>query len=178
MSADPIEPDTKDWTWTTVRACPECGFDASTIPPAGVLEQIQTLTVPWERILAAPGVRHRPAPHTWSPLEYGCHVSEVLEVFAGRFTLVQTQDTPTLPNWDQDAAAVRGEYAAQDPALVAQQIAGRGRALLAVLASFAGADWERRTRRSDGAEFTALSLARYLVHDLAHHLHDVGADHD
>lgn len=24
-----IVPDTKDWTWVLERACPECGFDAS-----------------------------------------------------------------------------------------------------------------------------------------------------
>jgi len=30
--------------------------------------------------------------------------------------------------------------------------------------------------RSDGATFTALTLGRYLLHDLAHHLHDVGLD--
>lgn len=176
MSADPIEPDTKDWTWTALRACQDCGFDASAIAPADVAVQVHELTAPWERVLAAPGVRQRPEPTTWSPLEYACHVSEVLEVFAGRFTLIRTQADPSLPNWDQDAAAVRGGYSAQDPGAVAHQIPDRVETLQAALAPFEGADWERAARRSDGAEFTALSLARYLAHDLAHHLHDVGAD--
>lgn len=176
MSADPIEPDTKDWTWTTRRACQECGFDASGLAPSDLVEQIRRLTAPWQQVLAGSDVRRRPAPTTWSPLEYGCHVSEVLEVFAGRFRLVRTEDTPTLPNWDQDAAAVRGEYSAQDPDQVAQEIPGRLEALVSELARFDVDDWPRATRRSDGAEFTALSLARYLVHDLAHHLHDVGVD--
>lgn len=34
--------------------------------------------------------------------------------------------------------------------------------------------WGRAATRSDGARFTIESLARYLVHDPVHHLHDVG----
>ena len=37
-----------------------------------------------------------------------------------------------------------------------------------------GGQWARTGVRSDGAHFTVESLARYLVHDLVHHLHDVG----
>ena len=29
----PIVPDDKDWTWVLERPCPECGFDAATVPP-------------------------------------------------------------------------------------------------------------------------------------------------
>lgn len=32
----PITPDTKNWTWVTERACPECGFDGSRLDPATV----------------------------------------------------------------------------------------------------------------------------------------------
>ena len=28
-----IVPDDKDWTWVLQRECPECGFDASSLPP-------------------------------------------------------------------------------------------------------------------------------------------------
>ena len=34
-------------------------------------------------------------------------------------------------------------------------------------------DWSRTGRRSDGAAFTVSSFARYFLHDLVHHLHDV-----
>ncbi|MGE3835206.1 MAG: DinB family protein, partial [Acidimicrobiia bacterium] len=33
-----IVPETKSWTWVLDRPCPECGFDASTCPPAAVAE--------------------------------------------------------------------------------------------------------------------------------------------
>lgn len=197
MSEDPIVPDIKDWTWTTQRRCQECGFDASGVAATELPGLLSALTAPWPEVLSRSEVRQRPAPTTWSPLEYGCHIHEVLDVFAGRFELILAQDNPTLPNWDQDAASLAANYAGQGPATIAEEIPGRTAALLAVLARYAddrgSADvqdpyekmgtayktpmllWGRRARRSDGAEFTALSLARYLAHDLAHHLQDAGA---
>ena len=37
------------------------------------------------------------------------------------------------------------------------------------------AQWQRPGQRSDGASFTVATLARYYLHDLVHHRHDVGA---
>ena len=36
-------------------------------------------------------------------------------------------------------------------------------------------DWSRPGLRSNGSRFTIDSLGRYFLHDLRHHLHDVGA---
>jgi len=38
-----------------------------------------------------------------------------------------------------------------------------------------GESWQRTGRRSDGASFTVDTFARYFLHDIVHHLHDVGA---
>jgi hypothetical protein len=35
--------------------------------------------------------------------------------------------------------------------------------------------FERPGRRSNGSVFTVRTLGQYFAHDLAHHLHDVGA---
>ena len=35
--------------------------------------------------------------------------------------------------------------------------------------------WGRSGRRSNGSEFTVLTLGQYFLHDVVHHLHDVGA---
>ncbi len=41
-----------------------------------------------------------------------------------------------------------------------------------------GSQWQRTGSRSDGARFTIESFARYLIHDVIHHLYDVtGARH-
>ena len=170
--ADPIMPDTKDWTWTTQRSCAGCGFDASTVAADQLPELVRALTRPWARVAL---LHERPEPSTWSPLEYACHVHDVLEVFAGRFELILAEEDPLLPNWDQDQAAITGAYPAQEPAEVGAGISTWTEALVEQLRRYQGSDWDRSTRRSDGASFTALTLGRYLAHDLAHHLHDVGA---
>ncbi|MCK0114118.1 DinB family protein [Ornithinimicrobium sp. F0845] len=201
MTEEAIEPDTKDWTWTVERVCPECGFDASQVQASELPSVIRGVTAPWGQRLAAADARQRPVPTTWSPLEYACHIHEVLEVFRGRFELILAEDNPSLPNWDQDAAATEGKYAEADLERVAREIPERAEELVHVLAAFAtsgpadqgvephdgsaeeGSEtttrtgrWERTAVRSDGASFTALTLGRYLVHDLAHHLYDVGLD--
>jgi hypothetical protein len=75
-------------------------------------------------VLTGPGdPRLRPDPGTWSALEYGCHVRDVLRLYEERLTLMLTRDGPQFLNWDQGATAVEGRYGAQDAAVVAGELA-------------------------------------------------------
>ena len=42
-----------------------------------------------------------------------------------------------------------------------------------VLDSVGPDEWQRPGRRSNGSAFTVDTLARYLLHDVVHHVHDV-----
>ncbi|MFT4189403.1 MAG: DinB family protein [Aeromicrobium sp.] len=170
-----IEPDDKDWTWVLREPCQECGFDAAATDPASVGSGLAGQAAAWRRVLERPDARERRRPDRWSDLEYACHVRDVLTIFTGRFEQVLTEDPARFANWDQDVAAIEGDYAHADPASVAGEIDVEAARLAAVLARVDGADWERRALRSNGSEFTAATLAQYLQHDLAHHLVDVGA---
>src|SRR6266568_5137889 len=118
-----ITPDTKDWTWVLDRPCPECGFDTQGFPVEAVPGMILANAAAWKDALAGPDdPRTRPAPDKWSPLEYGCHVRDVLRLYDQRLELMLTEDDPLFPNWDQDATAVADRYAQQDPAAVAAQL--------------------------------------------------------
>lgn len=172
---DGIVPDTKDWTWTLERPCPDCGFDAASLVPESVADLTIELTVPWREVLAREGVATRPSPGVWSPLEYACHVRDVCRVFDGRVRLMLEQDEPTFPDWDQDATAVQEGYGAQVPSVVAHGLAAAASSVSARFAAVSAAQWSRPGRRSNGSEFTVESLGRYFLHDLAHHLVDVGA---
>ena len=176
MTADDgIEPDTKDWTWVLQRACPECGQDVSSVPGPEVPARLRQAAEQWHELLnSGRDVRTRPGPGTWSPLEYACHARDVFVVFDRRFAQLLEQDRPRFANWDQDASAVQGRYAEQDPAVVADEVPATGRVLTDRLAAVRPEQWAREGRRSDGAEFTTETLARYLLHDVLHHLHDVG----
>jgi hypothetical protein len=177
-----ISPDTKDWTWVLRRPCPECGVDVSALDVRGTGALTRRLCVAWAAVLregagaagGPAGVAVRPAPGRWSPLEYGCHVRDVLRVFGERLGLMLAGDGPDFPNWDQDATAVEQRYDEQDPDRVAGELVAAGTALADGFDAVAGDGWSRTGHRSDGAVFTVDSFARYFVHDPLHHLWDVG----
>lgn len=178
------EPDDKDWTWVLERRCPECGYDAAQLPAPGpalgdaLARLVRGTTAAWSVALAAGDVTVRPAPRTWSPLEYACHVRDVHRVFDERLALMLAGgagDAPTFANWDQDETARTGAYGSQDPVEVevalieaAGQVAGR-------YAAVPDDAWGRRGVRSNGSEFTVATLGAYHLHDVVHHLHDVGS---
>ncbi len=168
--------DTKDWTWTLERRCPECGEDASRIQPEQVPGLIRDCAAQWQKVLSAGGrLRDRPQPGVWSPLEYACHVRDVLRLFDHRLELMLTRDDPVFDDWDQDDAARRGRYPEQDPQQVALDIVDAASTLADRFTSVPAQEgqWERPGRRNDGVRFTVITLARYLLHELVHHLHDV-----
>jgi hypothetical protein len=167
-----IEPDTKDWTWVLERPCPDCGFDAAATPASAVAGQVRSNAAAWVSLLAGP-VGSRPAPHLWSPLEYACHVRDVLRLYDVRLALMVEEDDPLYANWDQDETAVAERYGEQDPAVVAVELAAAARTVADRFDALEPAQWSRTGRRSDGASFTIESFSRYFLHDLVHHLHDV-----
>ncbi|NEM91804.1 DinB family protein [Galbitalea soli] len=172
----PIVPETKSWTWVLERPCPECGFDAASFAATDVAGMLRATAARWPAVLARPEVRVRPDDATWSPLEYGAHVRDVMRICRYRLTLMRTEDDPAFPNWDQDETAVAERYDLQDPATVAAEIAEAAAALAADLDEVASAGetvWSRPGRRSDGAAFTVESFAKYFIHDVVHHLWDV-----
>jgi len=169
-----ITPDTKDWTWTLERRCPECGIAAGDVGPDRLVDALRQAIAPWPTVLQRPRTDERPRPDTWSPLEYACHVRDVCRVFDGRLHLMLDRDDPPFDDWDQDAASVSGRYADQDPTRVASEITQSGEELATSYGLVDGDLWQRTGQRGGGARFTVLTLGQYCLHDLVHHLHDVG----
>ena len=165
-----IERDTKDWTWLLGRPCPECGYDARSVDDADVAPAVRDNTAAWRSVVHDTA---RPDERTWSPLEYACHVRDVHRIYLERLRLVLGQDDPLYPNWDQDVTAVAERYGEQDPDRVADELEQAGYALADAFAGLAPEQWSRPGRRSDGASFTVSTFARYYLHDLVHHRHDV-----
>lgn len=172
---DDITPDTKDWTWVLERRCPECGYEASTVDPLTVGGAVRDSLPRWRAALNRPSTRVRPAPGVWSALEYSAHVRDVFRVFDRRLALMLTEDDPLFDNWDQDAAAVANRYFEQDPPTVADELTEAGERIAANFDAVTPDQLERTGRRSDGASFTVDSFGRYFLHDIVHHLLDVGA---
>lgn len=169
-----IVPDTKDWTWVLERPCPECGLDTRQIRREDIAPLLRTVTSAWVAVLdQMEGIRSRPSPGVWSPLEYGCHVRDVFRLYDHRLDLMLREQDPLYPNWDQDATAVAERYGEQDPARVTAELRAAGERLAARFEGVREEEWQRMGRRSDGARFTVETFGRYFIHDPIHHLHDV-----
>jgi SAM-dependent methyltransferase len=173
---DPITPDTKDWSWVLERPCPECGFDAAEHSLSALPGLLHDSAMVWSQVLSGSRAAHRPAPDVWSPLEYACHVRDVHRLFADRVRLMLEQDDPDLPNWDQDRTARESRYAEQDPATVDAELVEAAGHAAGVYAAVAPDSANRRATRSDGSRFTVETLGIYHLHDVLHHVHDVGVD--
>jgi hypothetical protein len=170
-----IEPDTKDWTWVLSQRCPECGFTAADVEPQAIAGTVRDLTPRWVSALHREDAGDRPAPATWSTLEYGAHVRDVLRVFDERLRLLVEEDDPLFANWDQDATALEDRYDLQDPRVVADELVDASEVIAARFDSVGDDQWERPGRRSNGSVFTVRTLGQYFLHDVVHHLHDVHA---
>src|SRR6478609_10279375 len=174
-AAPSIEPDDKDWTWVLRERCPECGFTAADVDPREIGGTVRDVAPRWVAALHRADVRERPTPTTWSTLEYGAHVRDVLRVFDGRLTLMLERDDPPFDNWDQDATALAERYDLQQPEVVADELADAAEIVADRFDQVRDEEWDRTGRRSNGSEFTVRTLGQYFLHDLVHHLHDVGA---
>jgi SAM-dependent methyltransferase len=168
-----LQPDTKDWTWVLSRPCDECGFEAAAYDRLEIPRAFRKNAQVWFALLADPAAGERTRPDRWSTLEYACHVHDVHQLYHDRVTQMLTEDNPQFDNWDQDRTAEEGRYADQLPAIVGPTLVAAAYAMSDLYASVPPLSWQRRGRRSDGAEFTVETLARYQLHDVVHHLHDV-----
>ena len=172
-------PDDKDWTWVLERRCEDCGIDVRIVPREQLGERFFLAAEEWVQILREnPGVEVRPAPGTWSPLEYGAHVRDVFVLTSERLTLMLTRDDPVFANWDQDQAARTGRYGEQDPEQVAEDLETAAQRLVSQIAEIEAAAWDRPGTRSNGSVFTVLTLLQYILHDVVHHLWDVTGQQD
>lgn len=179
VRADEIVPDDKDWTWVLERPCPECGLDLPSVEAVDVSAMIRENVDAWRLVLTdastdLEALALREVSNRWSTLEYGCHVRDVYKLFGVRLDLMMTEEDPEFANWNPDDPEVTAGYASATPREVADDLVHAGLALADRFGSIHGTEWDRRGRRSDGADFTVASFAKYLIHDPVHHLHDVG----
>jgi DinB superfamily len=173
------QPDTKDWTWTLSRRCPQCGLASGEIEPSEIPQRAFVAAEEWVQILrSSPAVVRRPRPDVWSPLEYGAHVRDVHRVFDSRLARMLAEDGPTFANWDQDKTAIEQRYSEQDPEVVADELEAAAEAFVKRLSTVTPDQLSRKGRRSDGAEFTVATLSQYFLHDVVHHLWDVTGQQD
>ena len=156
--------------------CAACDFDGSQYESAQLLDAIRDLGLQWIYLLLDAGdeLRQRPAPETWSALEYAAHSRDVTALHVFGVEQALTVDEPTFPEiaGTELVQSASAGYAAQDPDAVGRELeiqAGK----LADLAQEAGrSSWSRGITIGDSRS-DVRRLLEHALHDSHHHLVDV-----
>lgn len=174
---EPTVPDTQDWTWVLETPCPDCGFDPAAVTPDRIPPIIGEVAEAFIRAVERPDASVRPAPRTWSTIEYAQHVADVMEVMTDRLRLILAAGgaDAAFDDWDQDVAAVEKEYWQANSHVTAILVKERAAAAQQAWTEPTGNQWGWPGVRSNGSVSTTATLGQYLAHDLVHHAHDVGA---
>lgn len=158
--------------------CEECGFsyDLSLAPRVATLTRGHARTYA-DLLGAEPSqLRRRASPQVWSPLEYACHVRDVLLVQRERVLAARRLDTPVASPMGRDERVEHDGYARQRPADVARQLQDAALMFTDVLDRLSPADWERTLVYSypEPEERSLRWVAVHTLHELRHHLLDMG----
>ena len=159
-----------------MERCSECGFAyvLEGAPDSGpaIVEGATALAA---ILTDGPESRVRPEPRTWSPLEYGCHVRDVLLVQRERVLAARRVDCPSFDPMGRDERVEHDGYAQQEPGDVARQLTDAAGLFANVMARLGPLDWERTAiygypeRRERSLRWVAV----HTEHEVRHHLLDV-----
>jgi hypothetical protein len=157
--------------------CDECGFtyDLAQAESAGraIVDGVGELASVLNDRSA--DLTSRRAPDVWSPLEYGCHVRDVLLVQRERVLAARRTDRPSFAPMGRDERVEHDGYAGQDPADVVRQVADAALLFDNVLSRLGAGDWERPVIYNwpQRSERSLRWVAVHTVHEVRHHLLDV-----
>lgn len=159
--------------------CDACDFVYADLALDEVPSRVRAMAPDYAQALdaaaAADRLRRRPQPDTWSPLEYACHVRDVLVVQHERLHLALAEDAPTFTSMRRDERAVEERYNEQDPADVVAALQRACEGFAEACARLTPDAW-RRTGVYPWPQVTERDLAwlaRHTVHELVHHLQDI-----
>ncbi|MEO6714060.1 MAG: DinB family protein [Mycobacteriales bacterium] len=161
-----------------MNSCESCAYQYDDLPRAQLPASIREYAQRFGTVLAANdalALRRRPAPEVWSPLEYACHVRDVLAMQRERLERALAEDLPDFEPMDREGRVTSERYNEQDPKVVARQLVNAAGEYAGRVESLDDEQWLRggvyhwpvtTTRTMDW-------VARHTVHELIHHLHDV-----
>jgi hypothetical protein len=160
-----------------VERCEECGFVYNLFEAPTAASTIVSGVAEFVTLLADRDVdvRSRREPGIWSPLEYGCHLRDVLLVQRERVLAGRRMDRPWCQPMGRDERVDHDGYADQQPADVARQLSDAAQLFSNVLDRLRSADWDRNvTYNYPKPTVRALRwVAVHTLHEVSHHLLDV-----
>ena len=157
--------------------CDICGFVYDVGISADVAPQIVSNANLLSAIVGAenPTATRRPDADTWSILEYGCHVRDVLLVQRERVLLALRVDEPQVVAMGRDERVEADGYNDQHPTDVARQIGDAALMFSGVLSRLNEQSWQRTVIYGypSPASRSLAWVAIHTLHEVIHHLGDM-----
>ena len=144
--------------------------------PEQLLEAIRALGPRWIRLLLDAGdeLRLRPAPETWSALEYAAHSRDVTAPHVFGVEQALTVDEPRFPEiaGEELVKSASASYAEQDPGVVGMELENETGKLADLAQESGPTSWSRGITIGNSRSDVRL-LLEHALHDSHHHLGDV-----
>lgn len=160
------------------EVCPDCGYAWGGVPVDAFGPALASLAERYAERLGSdePLLRRRPAPDVWSPLEYACHVRDVLLAQRERVYLALVEEKPSFPRMNREERVVLARYADEAPAAVRADLAVAFRQMGIALTGRTTQEWARRLvyNYPGPSEHDLAWLGRHTLHECEHHLVDIG----
>jgi hypothetical protein len=157
--------------------CAECGFIYDLNQAVTVGEGIRERVAEVMAILCDRDVdlRSRRLPGVWSPLEYGCHLRDMMLVQRERVLAARRTERPDCPPMGREERVEHDGYAEQEPGDVARQLVDAAKLFGNVLARLAANDWDRTVvyHYPETHERSLRWRAVHTIHEVQHHLLDI-----
>lgn len=161
--------------------CQECGFAYGDWSPTTVYSGLLGVPPGFRAALgdrSDPWARTRPAPDTWSPVEYVAHVRDVVLVQRERVIAAVVDDRPDVSPMHRDERVELCDYASLGLAAALDQLEWSVGLFVQVLAHLPPGGWERSLRYNwpEPAIRSVHWLAVHVLHECRHHLRDARPD--
>jgi hypothetical protein len=160
-----------------IDECADCGFNYDLRQSASAARGITERVAEVVAILRDREVDPRPRrePGVWSPLEYGCHLRDMLLVQRERVLAARRTDRPDCIPMGRDERVGHDGYADQEPEDVARQLADAAQLFTNVLARLAPQDWDLQVvyHYPQTREQSLRWVAVHTLHEAQHHLLDI-----
>jgi S-DNA-T family DNA segregation ATPase FtsK/SpoIIIE len=159
-----------------VDHCDECGFTYAAVSAQALSHRLESAGDRFAATLATTSDPcRRPAPSVWSPLEYTCHVRDVLRVQGERLALALRNDNPEFAPMGREERVLLEAYNAQDPQTVLAELAEAANDLARAFDALRPEQWSRTGIYPwpNVESRTVLWLGRHTVHEIEHHLMDL-----
>jgi hypothetical protein len=156
--------------------CTECGFeyalDRALAAPKEIEATAESIAAMVEQ---APDVRDRRDDGVWSPLEYACHLRDVLLVQRERVLTARRVEGPHFEQMGREERVEFDGYSEQDPVAVARQLRDAAMLFANVLSRLGPDDWDRDVHYQYPvpAERSLRWVAEHTLHETLHHRLDI-----